>query len=205
MASESPDPSSTSLPPRTSPPTLFRLFIEFAKISVVGFGGVLVWTRRAIVEKHGWMTPEEFNEAFAISQFCPGPNAVNLAVVFGSRLSGFVGGIVAFLALLGPPAIIVTIIGLLYSRYGDAAVLQRILHGITCAAVGLFASVIAKMLTPLLKQREILPIILLLAVFAAVGLMRWPLPYVLVVAVPLSILATYLARRRAKSQAGVSA
>ena len=176
-------------------PTLLRVFMEFAKISIVGFGGVLVWARRSLVEKHGWMTPDEFNEAFAISQFCPGPNAVNLAVIFGSRLSGFAGGLVAFLALLGPPAIIVTIVGLLYSHYADAVLLQRILHGITCAAVGLFASMMAKMSAPMLKRREILPILVLLGVFLAVGVMRWPLPDVLITAVPASILLTYLARR----------
>ena len=54
----------------------------------------------------------------------------------------------------------------------------------------------AKMLTPLLKRREVLPIVVMLAVFTGVGLLRWPLAYVLMTAVPASILLTYFARRR---------
>ena len=195
MTSESPTLPSKSPSTPASRPTLLHLFIEFAKISVVGFGGVLVWTRRSIVEKHGWMTADEFNEAFAISQFLPGPNAVNLAVVFGSRLRGVLGGVVVFLGLLGPPAIIVTVVAVLYAGHADVVVMQRVLHGISCAAIGLFASVMAKMLTPLLKRREVLPVVVMLAVFVGVGWLRWPLPYVLLTAVPASILMTYFARR----------
>jgi chromate transporter len=202
MASESPPASSNSLSKPTFRPSLLRLFIEFAKISSVGFGGVLVWTRRSVVEKHGWMTADEFNEAFAISQFLPGPNAINLAVIFGSRLSGFFGGVVVFLALLGPPAIVATIVAILYAGHADAVVLQRVLHGISCAAIGLFASVMVKMLSPLLKRREILPILLMLAVFAGVGLLRWPLAYVLLTAVPASLLLTYVARRNQAKSSG---
>jgi chromate transporter len=76
-----------SLPPISDPapsaaPGLLQLFVAFAKISLVGFGGVLVWARRAIVEQHRWTTVEEFNETFALCHFLPGPNIVNLSVVF---------------------------------------------------------------------------------------------------------------------------
>ena len=68
-------------------PSLLDLFIAFATISASGFGGVLAWSRRVIVERRRWMTPEEFTEAYALCQFLPGPNVVNLSVVFGSRVS----------------------------------------------------------------------------------------------------------------------
>ena len=66
-------------------PGLLELFVAFAKMSLAGFGGVLVWARRGIVDQHRWMTAEEFNETFALCHFLPGPNIVNLSVVFGSR------------------------------------------------------------------------------------------------------------------------
>ena len=47
-------------------------------MSLAGFGGVLVFARRAIVDQHKWMTAEEFNETFALCHFLPGPNIVNL-------------------------------------------------------------------------------------------------------------------------------
>jgi chromate transporter len=57
-------------------PGLLELFVAFAKMSLAGFGGVLVWARRGIVDQHRWMTAEEFNETFALCHFLPGPNIV---------------------------------------------------------------------------------------------------------------------------------
>lgn len=180
-----------------SPPGLLTLFLAFAKMSLAGFGGVLVWARRAIVEQHGWMTPEEFNETFALCHFLPGPNIVNLSVVFGARFRGVPGAIAAFAGLLGPPVVIVTILAILYARFGDIEALRRTLAGVSCAAVGLLFAVIFRMMLPLLKKREPVSLALLIAVFVAVGVMRWPLPTVLLVSIPVSIGLTMLMRRLA--------
>ena len=88
--------------PTSTPPGLIALFLAFAKMSLAGFGGVLVFARRAIVDEHGWMTADEFNETFALCHFLPGPNIVNLSVVFGSRFRGLAGGVAAFAGLVGP-------------------------------------------------------------------------------------------------------
>src|SRR3954467_12837855 len=92
--------------PVLSPPNqpgLAELFVAFAKMSLAGFGGVLVWARRGIVDQHRWMTAEEFNATFALCHFLPGPNIVNLSVVFGSRFRGFAGGLAAVSRPIGPP------------------------------------------------------------------------------------------------------
>lgn len=186
--------------PSAPPPELWELFLAFAKMSLAGFGGVLVWARRAIVEKHRWMTPDEFNEAFALCHFLPGANIVNLSVVFGRRFRGIPGSIAAFLGLVGPPMLIVTVLAMIYSRYGEIPALQRTLNGVSCAAVGLFVGVIWRMMVPLFKRRDPVELSLLIAVFVAVGLFRYPLPWVLAVSVPLSIAVTYAVRSRAKGK-----
>ena len=197
MLTESPsDGSAATDRLAVEPPRLMELFLAFAKMSLAGFGGVLVFARRAIVERHRWMTAEEFNEAFALCHFLPGPNIVNLSVVFGSRFRGIPGSIAAFLGLLGPPAAIVTALAAIYAHYGQIDAIQRTLAGITCAAVGLFLAVIAKMMLPLLKQRDPIALLLLFAVFAAVGLLRLPLPTVLLVSIPISIALTAWIRLR---------
>src|SRR3981081_1628545 len=182
--------------PTPAPPGLVALFTAFAKISLAGFGGVLVWARRGIVDQHRWMTPDEFNETYALCHFLPGPNVVNLAVVFGSRFRGFPGGIAAFAGLLGPPVIVVTILAALYARFGEIDALRRILAGVSCAAVGLLLSAVFRMMVPLIKRRDLVGLVLLLAVFTAIGLMRLPLAAVLLVAIPLSIAITYAIGRR---------
>jgi len=183
-------------PSAVAAPQLLDLFVAFAKMSLAGFGGVLVWARRALVEQHRWMTAEEFNETFALCHFLPGPNVVNLSVVFGSRFRGIPGAIAAFAGLLGPPVVIVTGLAALYARYGELEALRRALAGVSCVAVGLLFAVIFKMLLPLLRKRDPVALLLLGAVFVAVGLMRQPMPWVLAVAIPVSLALSY-ARRRA--------
>ena len=180
----------------STPPGLIALFVAFAKMSLAGFGGVLVWARRGIVEQHRWMTAEEFNETFALCHFLPGPNIVNLSVVFGSRFRGIAGGVAAFAGLLGPPMVIVMILAALYQRFGEIDALRRILAGVSCAAVGLLISVVLRMMMPLIKKRDIIGVVTLAAVFTAVGLLRPPLPAVLLVAIPLSIAITVALRWR---------
>jgi chromate transporter len=189
-----PAPDIPELAPST-PPGLIALFIAFAKMSLAGFGGVLVWARRGIVDQHRWMTADEFNETFALCHFLPGPNIVNLSVVFGSRFRGIPGGIAAFAGLLGPPIVIVTILAALYARYGEIDALRRILAGVSCTAVGLLISAVFRMMMPLVKRRDLIGLVILAAVFVAVGLLRLPLPAVLLVATPLSIAIAFFIRR----------
>ena len=173
------------------PPTVLALFVAFAKMSLAGFGGVLVFARRAIVEQHRWMTAEEFNETFALCHFLPGPNVVNLSLVFGSRFRGIVGGLAAFAGLLGPPVLLMIGLAALYSHFGQAEALRRALAGVSCAAIGLLAGVVFRMLQPLLQKKDVVGLVMMIAVFAAIGLARWPLPAVLLVAVPISLAVTY--------------
>jgi chromate transporter len=182
--------------PAFVPPSLFALFVAFAKMSLAGFGGVLVWARRGIVDQHKWMTADEFNETFALCHFLPGPNIVNLSVVFGARFRGIAGGIAAFAGLVGPPVVIVTILAALYAHFGEIDALRRTLAGVSCAAVGLLISVVFRMMMPLLRKRDLVGLMVLVAVFIAIGLLRLPLVAVLLVAIPLSIAITFAMRRR---------
>src|SRR3954470_20499095 len=141
--------------PVLSPPNqpgLLELFVAFAKMSLAGFGGVLVWARRGIVDQHRWMTAEEFNETFALCHFLPGPNIVNLSVVFGSRFRGIAGGLAAFAGLVGPPVVIVMFLAALYARFGEIDALRRILGGVSCAAVGLLISAVFRMMMPVIRK-----------------------------------------------------
>ena len=65
MSSDSPPPAVPTPDPAASTPRplpgLAELFIAFAGISLAGFGGVLIWARRGIVEQRRWMTADEFN------------------------------------------------------------------------------------------------------------------------------------------------
>src|SRR5690348_16410479 len=170
--------SDSAAPPRSAAarPSLPELFRAFVIVSISGFGGALPWARRKIVEQKGWMTAEEFNEAFALSQFLPGPNVVNFSVVFGSRFGGAPGAAVTLAGLMGPLLAIVFVLAVLYAHFGDVAALSRILSGITAAAVGLLMAVVAKMAAPLFQVRRDWAPFIAIAAFIGVAIMNWPLP-----------------------------
>jgi chromate transporter len=189
------DTTPISTQPTPTAPNPLQLFIAFSLISVSGFGGVLYWSRRMMVDERKWMTAEEFNEAYALCNFLPGPNIVNFSVVFGRQVGGTAGALVALLGLLGPPFVIVTLLGLIYAYYGDIAALQRVLADVAAAAAGLTISTGLKMAAPLLRQRPGFAHGVAMAAFLAVGLLSWPIYWVLGVLIPCSIALAWRMRR----------
>jgi chromate transporter len=168
-------------------PSLVALFVAFLTVSLSGFGGVLPWARRMIVEQRRWMTAAEFNDAFALCNFLPGPNIVNFSVVFGSRFRGSAGALVALTGLLGPPVVIVLVLGTLYAHFGNAAYVRGFLAGVAPAAAGLLIATALKMAEPMLHRAAGPAPVIVGVVIVAIGVMRWPLLWVLLVLLPLSI------------------
>jgi chromate transporter len=192
MADSSADRPAPPRPPNQ--PTLLELLAAFTQVSLAAFGGALPWSRRMIVERKRWMSADEFNETFALSQFLPGPNTINFSVVFGSRFGGAPGAAVALLGLVGPPLVIVVILGALYERYGDIETLGHILAAIAAAAAGLLVASVTKMAVPLFTRRwNSAPLIAILA-FVGVALMHLPLPYVFLGLSPLAIVLAWFKR-----------
>lgn len=179
----------------TDAPMLSQLFLAFLAISLSGFGGTLPWAYRMVVEKRRWMSAAEFSEVFSLCQFLPGANVVNFSVVFGSRMRGIRGALVCFFGLVGPPFGIVLVLGALYARFGDIEALGRVLAGMAAAACGLIAATAAKLAEPLVRSRAFWGGGIVLAAIVAIGLIRWPLPWVLLGLAPLSIALAWRERR----------
>lgn len=179
--------SSAAQPQPAPPPTVAELFIAFAAISLSGFGGVLAWARRKMVEERRWLTAEQFNEAYALCAFLPGGNIINFSVIFGARMRGAPGALAAIGGLLGPPMVLVTIVGAIFAHYGDVPALRRMLTGVASAAAGLMIATVARMARPLFRNRAVIRPLIALSTFAAIGIMHWPLPLVLIAIVPVSI------------------
>jgi chromate transporter len=182
-------------PPGRHVPTPRELFLGFAKIAVCGFGGVLAWSRRVIVQERGWMSPEEFNEQLALCQVLPGPNIVNFSVMFGSRAAGLAGSLAALFGLLGPPVILMILAGILYRRYGELAELRGVLSGLAAAAAGLLIATSLQMIRPMVKDRLTAGHIVAVVTFAAAGVLRLPLLWVMAVVIPISIAFAWWERR----------
>ena len=175
-------------------PDARALFLAFLAIGLAGFGGVLPFARRGLVETKGWLTAEDFNETLALCQSLPGPNIINLSVVVGSRFAGPGGAAAALAGLVGAPVAIVIVLGALYGRFGATGRLPGVMAGLAAAAAGLVAATAVKMAAPLIARRPISGGVFLALAFAGVGLMSLPLPWVLLALGPLSIAVAWTRR-----------
>jgi chromate transporter len=173
------------------------LFLAFLGIAISGFGGVLPFARRMLVERRGWLSADEFNETLSLCQSLPGPNIVNLSIATGQRFAGARGAVAAVSGLVLAPMIIVIILGALYGRFGGVERLQGAVTGLGAAAAGLVVATAAKMAEPLLRRRPLSAGPFILLAFGGVGLMHWPLPWVLLGLAPISIAIVWRLRAKA--------
>ena len=188
--------SATASPTVPSPtPSLAQLYLGFAQISMSAFGGALPWARRVLVEDRAWLESDDFTDTLALCQFLPGPNIINLSIVVGSRFRGPVGALCGFLGLMGVPVILAIGLGALYGRYGQLEALRGVFAALGAAAAGLVITTAAKMAVPIVKRQPIVGIPVIAGGFVMAGLLRWPLPLVLVILAPLSIALAWRLRR----------
>jgi chromate transporter len=177
----------SAVPASTKVPTLSELFFAFLGIAASGFGGVLPFARRMLVDQRKWLNEEQFAEAFALCQFLPGPNIINLSVIVGSRYHGVPGAAVAFLGLVGFPTLLMMLCGYLYGVYGEVPVLRDTLAGLAAGAAGLLIAMAAKMIAGLVRGGRVSPITFVVIGFIAVGIARTPLYWAVLFLAPVSI------------------
>ena len=171
--------SATGIGPRN----LRDLFWSFTVLALQGFGGVLAVVQRELVEKKHWLTNEEFIEDWAVAQIMPGPNVVNLAVMLGERHFGWRGAVVGVCGMLFFPMLLVLTLTVLYAQFASHPAVAGALRGMGAVAAGLVAGMGLKLAMTLLRHPlgRVRCALLALAGFAAVGLLRIPLPWVLLV------------------------
>lgn len=175
------------------PPTLKELFRGFASVGISGFGGVLPFARRMLVEERKWLTPEDFNGLLGLCQFLPGPNVINLSVAVGSRYRGIPGAVACVTGLLGGPLIVILFLGMLYDRYGELPQVQGMLRGIAAVGCGLLFATAFSMGKAVKHKSIFLPFTAM--AFVAIALLRWPLPPVMVALAISSALVAYYYRK----------
>ena len=125
---------------------LWTLFITFAKVGVMTFGGgyaMLPILQREVVEKKGWATDEELTDYFAIGQCTPGIIAVNTATFIGQKQKGILGGILATLGVVFPSLIIISALAGVIDAFSHLEWVQHAFAGIrVCVCVLIFNAVI---------------------------------------------------------------
>jgi chromate transporter len=172
------------------------LFMVFLKVSLLAFGGGLVWARRAVVDQRHWMSDEEFADTLSLCQFMPGPNVIGIAVCVGAKLRGGMGTLSAIAGFVVIPWAIGFGLGVLYLQHSDIPLLQAVLRGVSAVAAGLLIATGLRLLFwPRIRASAVL-----FAALAFVGMAFTKLPLLVVLfgLAPLSIAFAALAGARAR-------
>lgn len=128
---------------------LLELFLTFAKIGVMTFGGgmaMLPILEREVVQNKHWATEEELVDYFAIGQCTPGIIAVNTATFVGQKRKSTMGGITATLGVVFPSLVIITILAGLITNFAHLAWVQNAFAGIQVCVCVLILNAVLKLL-----------------------------------------------------------
>jgi chromate transporter len=170
----------------------FELFVTFSRISLSSFGGAIFWARRQLIEKQRWLTEREFVEVFTLGQLLPGPNVLNLTVMVGYRFAGWTGAAAAVAGFLGWPCLVVIGMGVLYQHYGALPQVQQALTGMSSVAAGLLLATVIKLATVLPRRWQ--SWLFGALAFVGVGVMRWPLLWIMGALAPWAVFAAWKER-----------
>ena len=125
---------------------LWELFIAFAKIGVMTFGGgmaMLPMLQRELIDNRHWTTEEEIMDYFAIGQCTPGIIAVNTATFVGQKRRGDLGGLVATLGVVFPALVIIIILAHAITSVSHLVWVKNAFAGIrACVAVQIINAVV---------------------------------------------------------------
>jgi chromate transporter len=166
-------------------PSLLELFACFLEMAMSGFGGVLAWAHRSLVERRGWLSEREFASLLALSQVLPGGNVINLAVFVGLNYQGMRGVLVALAGLLLAPFTLLLLLGAFVANPAVGEITRPALRGAAPVVAGLVLATAIKMARPYRASPRALGLAALS--LTAVGILQVPLLITLLVLGPLGI------------------
>jgi chromate transporter len=128
--------------------SLKNIFLIFLKIGTFAFGGVysmLTFFEKELVEKHKWITHEEFVESIALGQMTPGPPIVNTGICIGYKLKKIKGALIATVGQAFTGTVLAVALAIFYAKTRNNVLLMSVLKGVGAAVVGLLLSIVYKM------------------------------------------------------------
>jgi chromate transporter len=176
--------------------SLIELAWTFNHIALASFGGGLsAWSREVLVVEKEWMGEAEFLSAMTMCRILPGANQVNMAVFAGSKMRGLPGAAAALFGLCLIPVALIMVAGFFYFRFKEMPAVKGVLHGASAAAVALTLAMVIQ--TGMKCLTGVVPALLFAAAFFLNGLLRWPLPVVLGILAPISLIWAWPRERHA--------
>ena len=168
---------------------LWKLFVSTFYLSAFTFGGgyvIVTLMKEKFVDELHWMEEDEMLDLIAI----------NGAIVVGYKLAGLIGALVAIVATIIPPFVIITVISYFYELFRDNFIVSKLLAGMQAGVGAVIASVVWDMGGGILKQKSAVSDFIMLAAFLAACVFRVNVVYIILACIALGVLRTVLAKRR---------
>lgn len=178
---------------------LLQLFVSTLYLSAFTFGGgyvIVTLMKQKFVDKLHWIEEDEILDLVAIAQSAPGAIAVNGAIVVGYKLAGIPGVLVAVLAAILPPFVIISVVSFFYERFRDNAVVSELLAGMQAGVGAVIASVVWDMGSSVVRQKSAVSTGIMLASFLAACVFRVNVVLIILVCMALGTVRALLAGRR---------
>ena len=119
---------------------LRQLIYYFLRLGAIGFGGPVAlagYMHRDLVEKHNWISEEDYKEGLALAQLAPGPLAAQLSTYPGFVHYRVLGATLCGIAFVLPSFIMVVLLGIIYQQFGGLPWMQAVFYGVGAAVIGI--------------------------------------------------------------------
>lgn len=178
---------------------LWTLFTSLLYISAFTFGGgfvIVTFMKRRFVDKLGWLDEQEMLDMTALAQSSPGPIALNAAIQVGWRVGGAVGMVIATIATILPPMIILTVVSIFYSAFANNEYVALVLKGMQAGVAAVIADVVCDLGGKVLKTKSWIHIILMLAAFIATCFLNINVIFVILASALIGVILSLIDRRK---------
>ena len=149
---------------------LLKFFVTAFCISAFTFGGgfvIVTFMKKKFVDELHWIDEQEMLDMTALAQTCPGPIAVNAAILVGWRVSGLAGMIVGVAATILPPMIILSVISFFYGAFASNRYVSMVLRGMQAGVAAVILDVVCSMGGRILSERSPLRLMIMAGAFVA--------------------------------------
>ncbi len=176
-----------------------KLFASTFVLSAFTFGGgyvIISLMRKKFVDQYQWIEEDEMLDLTAIAQSSPGPIAINASILIGYRMAGVPGALITVFGTIMPPLIILSVISVVYTAFRDSVMVGYALRGMQAGVAAVIIDVVINMVKGVTKEKHALPILLMLAAFAAAFIFDVSVIIIILVSGMLGVILMYTGNKK---------
>ena len=182
--------------------TYWKLFFSTLKLSACTFGGgfvIIPLMRKKFVEELHWIEEQEMLDLTAIAQSSPGAIAVNASILVGYHVAGVSGALMTVLGTVLPPLIIISVVSFFYATVRDNAIVNMVMTGMLAGVAAVICDVVITMGMGIIRQKRILPIMVLSVSFIAVRFYNVSIILIILTCGVVGAIDTYIRMKKGRS------